>query len=246
MTQDTPLLQHDMSRPRPVRAVLFDLDGTLIDTEEQTDAAIETVAAQYGVEGFRLSHAETRGRTWEDVAAATRAQTGIGASAAELATAMLEYWSEAVKQARGIPGAAEAIRRATAVGLKVAIVSSSPRSVIHYFVEMLGIGDRVADSARVGADSVSRGKPDPEGFLLAARTLGAEPATAVVFEDSHAGLLAARAAGMRSLFITCCAAEIPGNRSLATAAFTDYNALPVSFWADLAAGHANLAASPFT
>jgi len=112
-------------------------------------------------------------------------------------------------------------------------------------MERLGIADCVADVARIGADSVVRGKPDPEGFLLAARTLGAAPDQALVFEDSRAGLLAARAAGMRSLFITCCAADIPANRPLATAAFTDYEALPPGFWADLAAGTADLAASPF-
>lgn len=230
----------------PVRAVLFDLDGTLIDTETHTDAAVRVIAAQYGIDGFHLPHSETRGRTWAHVAETMRAQTGIRASAAELAAAMLEYWNEAVKQARAIPGAGQAIRAAAAAGLGIAVVSSSPRSVIHYFIDKLGIGDCVGASARIGADSVRRGKPDPEGFLLAARTLGAEPATALVFEDSRAGLLAARAAGMRSMFITCCAAEIPENRKLATAAFTDYEALPARFWDDLAAGTADLATGPFT
>jgi mannitol-1-/sugar-/sorbitol-6-phosphatase len=229
----------------PVRAVLFDLDGTLIDTEIHTDATVQVVAEQHGIDGFYLPHSETRGRTWAHVAETMRSQTGIRASASELATAMLEYWTEAVKQARGVPGAANAIRTASAAGLRIAVVSSSPGSVIRYFVEQLGIGDCVGESARIGADSVRRGKPDPEGFLLAARTLGAEPATSLVFEDSRAGLLAARAAGMRSMFITCCAAEIPENRKLATAAFTDYEALPPGFWKDLAAGTADLAASSF-
>ncbi len=232
-------------RASSVQAVLFDLDGTLIDTEIHTDAAVQVVAAQYGVEGFYLPHSETRGRTWAHVAETMRAQAGIRASASELAAAMLAYWNEAVKQARGIPGAARAIRAASAAGLRIAVVSSSPRSVIHYFIERLGIGDCVGDAARIGADSVRRGKPDPEGFLLGARTLGAEPATSLVFEDSRAGLLAARAAGMRSMFITCCAAEIPENRKLATATFTDYESLPPRFWEELVAGTADLAASSF-
>lgn len=230
----------------PVRALLFDLDGTLIDTETQTDDAIGVVAARHGVEGFRLPPAETRGRTWAHVAATLRAQAGIAASASELAAAMLEYWSDAVRQAPGIPGAAQAVRAASAAGLRVAVVSSSPRAVIDYFVERLGIGDCVGTAARIGADSVRRGKPDPEGFLLAARALGQSPAASLVFEDSRAGLLAARAAGMRSMFITCCATEIPENRKLATAAFTDYEALPAGFWAGLAAGTADIAAGSFT
>jgi len=225
-----------------VRAVLFDLDGTLIDTETHTDAAITVVAARYGVDGFVLPHSETRGRTWADVAETMRTRAGIRATAPELAAAMLEYWNEAVQEAKEIPGASRAIRTAAAAGLRIAVVSSSPRSVIHHFVDKLGIGNCVADTARIGADSVRRGKPDPEGFLLAARALGAEPATSLVFEDSRAGLLAARAAGMRSMFITCCAAEIPENRALATAAFADYTALPAGFWAGLAAGRTDLAA----
>jgi mannitol-1-/sugar-/sorbitol-6-phosphatase len=229
----------------PVRALLFDMDGTLIDTETQTDDAIRVVADRHGVPGFSLPHGETRGRTWTHVAETMRAQTGIRASDSELAAEMLGYWNEAVKQAPGIRGAARAIRTASAAGLRVAVVSSSPRFVIDYFVGRLGIGDCVAEAARVGADSVRRGKPDPEGFLLAARTLGADPATSLVFEDSQAGLLAARAAGMRSMFITCCAAEIPENRKLATAAFTDYETLPAGFWADLAAGIVDLAAVAF-
>ena len=229
----------------PVRALLFDLDGTLIDTEIHTDAAVEVIAAQYGVRGFSLPHSETRGRTWAHVAETMRTRTGIRASASGLAAEMLAYWNEAVKQARGIPGATRAIRSASAAGLRIAVVSSSPRSVIEYFIDRLDIGDCVGDAARIGADSVRRGKPDPEGFLLAARTLGAEPATSLVFEDSRAGLLAARAAGMRSMFITCCAAEISDNRKLATAAFSDYEALPSDFWEQLAAGTANLAAGSF-
>jgi len=237
--------RRDANRAPPVRAILFDLDGTLIDTETQTDAAIQVIAARHGIDGYSLPHGETRGRTWAHVAKTLRAQTGIRASESDLATAMLEYWTEAVKQASGIPGAAQAIRTASVIGLRIAVVSSSPRSVIHYFVDKLGIGDCVGDAARIGADSVRQGKPDPEGFLLAARTLGAEPATSLVFEDSQAGLLAARAAGMRSMFITCCAAEIAENRKLATAAFTDYEALPPGFWADIATGTADLAASSF-
>jgi beta-phosphoglucomutase-like phosphatase (HAD superfamily) len=88
---------------------------------------------------------------------------------------------------------------------------------------------------------VKVGKPDPEGFLLAARALGVEPAESVVFEDSEAGLLAARAAGMRSMFITCVAADIPENSARATATFTDYERLPPRFWEDLAAGTVSLA-----
>ena len=83
-------------------------------------------------------------------------------------------------------------------------------------------------------------KPDPHGFLLAARALEVQPTECLVFEDSRAGLLAAQAAGMRCIFITCRATDVDENMPLATAAFEDYRALPPRFWERLAAGDCDL------
>ena len=93
---------------------------------------------------------------------------------------------------------------------------------------------------------MSRGKPDPEGFLLAASALDSSPGDALVFEDSRAGLVAARAAGMRSMFITCCATEVSEIAALATATCTDYDSLPPRFWQDLAAGSVDLTNRSFS
>jgi sugar-phosphatase len=229
------------STSRAVRAVLFDLDGTLIDTEVHTDAAIAAVAACHGVNGFALPASETRGRTWAHIADSVRAQTGIDAPADALAAAMLEYWNGAVADVSPVRGAQQAVRDAVAAKLQLAVVSSSPRSVIDYFLKRLGLDGLIARRARIGGDRVTRGKPDPEGFLLAAQVLGVESGAALVFEDSHAGLLAARAAGMRSMFITCCASDIAGNAALATASCVDYASLPPRFWSDVAAGAIDLA-----
>jgi len=221
---------------RPVRAVLFDLDGTLINTETHTDATVAEIAAHYGVAGYSLPHTETHGRTWLHVAETMRAQTGLGVPAAELASALLAHWNSSVTGVQPIAGAPEAVHAAAASGLRLAVVSSSPRAVIDKFIRQLGIDDCVAPQARIGGDDVSVGKPDPEAFLRAARVLDVEPAEAVVFEDSSAGLRAAKAAGMRSVFITACAAEISGNIALASASCHDYRSLPVKFWDQLAAG----------
>ncbi len=228
-----------------MRAVLFDLDGTLINTEVHTDATVSAVAAQYGVAGYSLPHTETHGRTWAHVAETIRAQTAIAAPVAELAAAMLAYWNAAVTEVREIPGAAQAIRAAAASGLRLGVVSSSPRSVIDYFIDRLAIGEHIAPQARIGGEMVRIGKPDPEGFLLAARALGVEPADVVIFEDSRAGLLAARAGGMRSMFITCCAAELPENTMLASARCTDYQSLPPTFWSELASGTLDLSGESY-
>lgn len=230
---------------RPVRAVLFDLDGTLVDSETHTDEAITAVVARYGVPGFTLPHSETRGRTWAHVADVIRRQTGIECDAAALADELLEYWAKAVVNVTPIPGAAEAVRAAAARKLKPGVVSGSPRSVIDSFLDRLGVSDCVDQRARIGGDAVSRSKPDPEGYLLGAGALETDPAETLVFEDSQAGLLAARAAGMRSVFITCCASDIPGNTRLATASCTHYLTLPRGFWDEIADGRLELAGRSF-
>jgi HAD superfamily hydrolase (TIGR01509 family) len=230
---------------QPVRAALFDLDGTLVDSETQTDEAIAAVAARHGVAGFALPHSETRGRTWIHVAQAMQARTGMKVAARDLAAELLEYWTRATADAKPIPGAPEALR-AAARRLKLGVVSSSPRTIIDAFIDRLGVADCIDPRGRVGGDAVRHGKPDPEGLLLAAGAIGVDPGETLVCEDSRAGLLAARAAGMRSLFIRCCASEIPHNTRLATASCTDYRALPPGFWDGLADGRLDLAGRSYT
>jgi sugar-phosphatase len=230
---------------RPVRAVFFDLDGTLVDSEIHTDRAIAVVAARYGVADFALPHTETRGRTWLHVAERIRALTKIDRAADTLAAELLDLWVGLATDVNPVPGAQDAIRAAAAAKLKLGVVSGSPRAVIDSFLDKLGIGDCIDPRARIGGDAVSRSKPDPEGFLLAARASDVDPADALVFEDSHAGLLAARAAGMRTVFITCCASDIPGNTVLATASCTHYRTLPPNFWERLTDGSIDLAGRSF-
>jgi beta-phosphoglucomutase-like phosphatase (HAD superfamily) len=235
-----------MTRAGPVRAVLFDLDGTLVDTETHTDRAIEAVVAKYGVKGFSLPHTETRGRTWPHIAGVIRTQSKIDVPATVLTGELLKLWDEATADVNPVPGAPEALRAAAACKLKIAVVSSSPLAVIQRLIARLGAKDLVDANACVGGDGVRKGKPDPEGFLKSARALGADPDQTLVCEDSHAGLLAAQAAGMRSLFIMCCASDIPGNSALATFSCTNYRKLPPMFWKQLASGSEDFAGKAFT
>ena len=220
----------------PVHAVLFDLDGTLVDSEMHTGEAVEAVVAKHGIVGFALPVTETQGRTWTHIADEIRARTGLGVAASVLAEEMLAHWNAVAIAVKPIPGAPEAVRTAAARQLKLGVVSSSPRSVIDSFLAELGVDDCIDRRARIGGDAVRATKPDPQGYLLAAAALGCDPAETLVFEDSRAGLLAAKAAGMRSIFITCRATNIAENTALATAACADYRALPANFWEQLGAG----------
>jgi HAD superfamily hydrolase (TIGR01509 family) len=236
----------EVTHSRRVRALFFDLDGTLVDTETHTDEAIDAVVARRGVTGFALPPAETRGRTWVHVAEVIRARTQIDVPTSVLSAELLAYWNAATADVEPIPGAPEALRAAAARKLKLAVVSSSPRAVIERVLEKLGVAHLVDQRARIGGDDVRNGKPDPEGFLMAARALGVDPDDALVFEDSRAGLVAAQAAGMRSMFVTCCAGDVAENAALATASFTHYGTLPSTFWDQLVLGTLDLTGRSFT
>ena len=229
---------------RPVRAALFDLDGTLVDSEIHTDTAVRMIAERHGVGGFGLPPGETRGRTWAHIADAMRARACITADPATLGSELLACWIGLSADVTPVPGAPAAVREAAA-RMKLAVVSSSPRAVIDRFLDKLGVSDCVAPNARIGGDAVRASKPDPDGYLKGAAALGVPPADCLVFEDSQAGLEAARAARMRSMFITCCAADVPANRRLATAACTDYRSLPPGFWRDIARGELDFAGKTY-
>jgi HAD superfamily hydrolase (TIGR01509 family) len=235
-----------MTGTRPVRAVLFDLDGTLVDSEIHSDQSISAALRQYGVPDFRLPHTDTQGRTWTFIAGKILERTRLDRSVEQIAADLLAHWDDVAIDVKPIPGAQEAVRAAAARNLRLGVVSSSPRSVIDSFLDKLGVGDCIDLSARIGGDAVTNTKPDPEGFLLAASALAVEPAEALVFEDSRAGLMAARAAGMRSVFVTCCASDIAENTALATASCTHYRTLPPRFWDELADGSCDLASRSFT
>jgi sugar-phosphatase len=219
----------------PVRAALFDLDGTLVDSEIHTDTAVREIAGRHGVENFSLPHTETRGRTWGHIADAMRARGPIALGRDALAEELLLYWDVIAADPTPVPGAQEALREASR-HLALGVVSSSPRTVIDRLLAKLGIADCIPPEARIGGDAVARSKPDPEGYLLGARALKVDPTGCLVFVDRRAGLEAARAAGMRAVFIRCCAADIAGNTALATASTQDYRSLPPQFWARIAEG----------
>ncbi|MDL4771102.1 HAD-IA family hydrolase [Actinomadura xylanilytica] len=175
----------------PCAAVLFDVDGTLVDSTPVVERAARRWAAGYGIDADAyLSGAHGR-RTSDRVA------EFLPASEVRAATERLDALEAADTDGiTALPGALDLL--AAMSGLPWAIVTSMDRGLLAARSAVAGVPlPRVA----VTAEDVADGKPDPSGYLLAARRLGVDPAGCVVVEDAPAGIAAGRAAGATVLAV---------------------------------------------
>jgi len=201
-----------------LRAVLWDLDGTLVDSENYHWLAWRDTMANEGVALTFEQFRETFGwrndailRRWLGPNADPRRMERIGAAKEEQYRALVRRGGLAP-----LPGAAEWVRRLRAAGWAQAVASSAPRLNIEVVLEAMGLAGLFETS--VSAEDVERGKPDPQVFLTAAARLGAPPQRAIVVEDAAAGIEAARRAGMRSIAVARDGKQLPADivvRSLA-------------------------------
>ena len=180
-----------------IGAYLFDLDGTLSDTETCWVPALCDLLRDDGHElPLADSSAIILGRSWNSVYADVVARfpdedTGSGDLADRLRPYFLRFRDASDIR---IPGSAEMVR-AVAAHTPCAIVSGSCLQDVEETLERIGLRDAFA--LLLGAEQVPRGKPDPMGYLQAAERLGVAPERCVVLEDSAAGVRAGKAAGMR-------------------------------------------------
>lgn len=175
-----------------VRAVLFDMDGTLVDSTAIVEQVWSEFAGRYGLdigEILRTSHGVQAKDTVRRFAPA-------GADIDALAQELGEMERTRTDGIVALPGAAELLRTLPADA--VAMVTSADRVLAAVRMQAAGLA---MPSTTVTSEAVTRGKPDPEGYLTAAALLGAEPADVVVFEDAPAGIAAALAAGMRTVVV---------------------------------------------
>ncbi len=187
-----------------LEAVLFDLDGTLIDSEPMWWSAMDRVASHLGGSLTHELRTATTGQPIPTSVAMLLAHIGSDhdPEAAEelLLTKTGELFAEEV---RWQPGAEELIDEIRAAGLKVALVTNSPRVVVDLALELLG--DHRFD-VTVAGDEVARGKPDPAAYLLAMGSLGLTAGACLAVEDSQSGTEAAVAAGVSVLVVP---SEVP-------------------------------------
>ncbi len=204
-----------------IRAVLFDFDGLLVDSESIFFGIYRDMLAGVGRE-FTLADylSGVSGRPISEIVADSIANDGLNMTVEE---ACAHVGAEEVRaRALGVPlrpKARELLDHLRENGYPCAVTTSSPKERALAILESHGLADRFA--AGVFAEDVTRGKPDPQVFLLGASRLGVDPAECLVLEDSEMGLEAAHAAGIPVICVPDKKIPDEVHRALATEVLSD-------------------------
>jgi HAD superfamily hydrolase (TIGR01509 family) len=185
--------------PRAIEAVIFDLDGLLLDSESAWDGARRELVAAKGGRWKASATRDMLGMSSPEWSRYVRDELHVDLTPDQISDAVVEQLLAGYRQRLPwLPGAQEAVRR-MAAEWPLGLASSSNQEVIELFMQTSGLGE--CFKAWVSSEEVGRGKPAPDVFLEAARRVGVEPTRAAAVEDSHNGILAAHAAGMTVLAV---------------------------------------------
>jgi HAD superfamily hydrolase (TIGR01509 family) len=176
------------------RAVAWDLDGTLIDSEGLHQRSLIESGAEFGVDLSDLADEAFRGVHMRDVWTALKPRFPAGLERKTWLAAIERFYIAHAESLSPIPGALEAVRALAAMGVAQGCVSNSGRPIVEANLDALGI--RAAIAFSLSLDDVRAGKPDPAPYREAARRFALAPAAVVAVEDSGAGARSARAAGL--------------------------------------------------
>ena len=178
----------------PFRAVAWDIDGTLIDSEPLHQRGLLAASLAFGADISDLGPDPFRGVHAPDIWKALKPRFRPDPSFETWIAAIEDYYVAHAAELKPIPGAIEAMRALSVRGVAQACVSNSGRTIVDANIKALGVAELIAFS--LSLDDVSQGKPHPEPFRETARRLGAKPEATVAVEDSDAGARSARAAGL--------------------------------------------------
>jgi HAD superfamily hydrolase (TIGR01509 family) len=182
-----------------IDAVVFDMDGVLIDSEHVWDEVREALARERGGRWSDRAQRDMMGMSSPEWSRYMHEQIALAEPPEEINRLVVERMLERYAGAPPlIDGAVEAVER-LAARWPLAIASSSNRELIDAVLASTPLGPLF--QLTVSSEEVARGKPSPDVYLEAARRLGADPTRAAAIEDSHNGIRAAKAAGMRTLAI---------------------------------------------
>jgi sugar-phosphatase len=183
-----------------VTAAVFDLDGTLVLTEERNRVVWARFFAGYGIEVDAALSAQLTGRRGQDALAELPHLFPDRDPLELLAEVLALEASEDLPEIVPVPGANELVRRLHAARVPLALVTSALPA--HLATRLLAADLLDVFDVIVTGNDVTVGKPHPQGFLMACEQLGVPPQRSVGFEDSPAGVAAVKAAGMRCVAVT--------------------------------------------
>jgi HAD superfamily hydrolase (TIGR01509 family) len=184
-----------------IAAAVFDMDGTLLDTEPLYRDAIFTACAEQGYQMRDSLHLAQVGAPNDVARALFQAEYGDGFPFETFQVRMHELMHE-IEMARGVeqkPGARELLSMLNARGIPTAVVTSTARPAATARLERAGFTELL--DAIITRDDTKHGKPNPEPFLAAATRLDVAPESCLALEDSLNGIRAARAAGMMAVMV---------------------------------------------
>jgi HAD superfamily hydrolase (TIGR01509 family) len=197
-----------------IEAVVFDLDGLLVDSEQLWDQAREALAHERGGRWHDRAQADMMGMSSPEWSRYMHDRIGLRESPEEISAEVVRRMEALYRERLPLlPGARETVER-LAARWPLGLASSSNRPLIDLTLELSEMAPYFR--ATVSSEEVARGKPAPDVYLEAARRLGVEPTRAAAIEDSHNGILSAAAAGMRVIAIPNRRFP-PGDEALASA-----------------------------
>lgn len=191
----------DVEVPVAMHAVIFDMDGVIVDSEPYSMRALIEVLREHGIDPTPEDLQRSYGRTIREDFAHYFRKYGVTADLdAAIVRKHARYCQLAAGQLKPFPGVMALVERLRRHGYRLGLASSGSQAKVELGMHALSING-IFDTIVTG-DDVTQSKPHPEIYLLAARRLGVEPAACVVIEDAPAGVQAAKRAGMRCIAVT--------------------------------------------
>jgi HAD superfamily hydrolase (TIGR01509 family) len=189
-----------MALPRPIAAVVFDMDGLLFDTERLYERAFISASAELGYAADREVFCLLIGAPWPTGRRILLERYGPDFRVDELTAIWISYFKLLIAVDLPLkPGALELLSLLDELGLPRAIATSSSHDTVEHHLAMHRLAERF--HAVVAAGDYINGKPSPDPFLLAASRLGVAPRDCLALEDSFNGVRAASSAGMMTVMV---------------------------------------------